>query len=133
MTPRPGPSRGDLRIGDAERDRAASELAEHFAQGRLDREEHAERLDRIWAARTGADLEPVFADLPGHATLATTAVARPARQRREPRLPGPLLVLLVVLGTVAVLANLPLILVGLAVWFLLVRGGCGSRRPYHRW
>ena len=132
MTPRTASSTGDLRIGEAERDRAASELADHYAQGRLDREEHAERLDRIWAARTGADLEPVFADLPGHRALAATAVARPARQRRVPRLPGPLLMLLVVVGTIAVLANLPLILVGLGVWFFLVRGGCGSRRPHHR-
>ena len=54
-----------LRIGDAEREQAAGQLAEHFAVGRIDRAEHAERLDRIWAARTQADLDPVFADLPG--------------------------------------------------------------------
>ena len=134
MTPRPGPvdrNPRDLRIGDAERERAASELADHYAAGRLDREEHAERLDRVWAARTPADLEPVFADLPGHAPPAPTR-ARPVSPRRRPRLPAPLLVLLVVLGAVAVLAHLPLILAGLAIWFFLVRG-CGSRRPRHRW
>jgi hypothetical protein len=132
MTPRPGPPRSDLRIGDAERERAASRLADHYVEGRLDREEHAERLDRIWAARTHADLEPVFADLPGHPTLAPAAPARPVSQRRLPRLPAPLLVLLVVVGTVAVLTNLPVILAGLAVWFFLVRG-CRSRRSSHRW
>jgi ferric-dicitrate binding protein FerR (iron transport regulator) len=132
MTPLPAPTRGDLRIGDAERDRAASELADHYAQGRLDGEEHAERLDRIWTARTRADLEPVFADLPGNATFATPSRPRPASRRRVARPPGPFLVLLVVLGAIAVLANLPLILVGLAVWFFVLRGGCGARRAYHR-
>jgi hypothetical protein len=46
-----------------------------------------------------------------------------------------LLVLLVALGVVAVLANLPLILVGLGVWFFFFRGGaCGSRmHPSRRW
>ena len=123
-----------LRIGDAERERAASQLAEHYAVGRLDREEHAERLDRVWAARTQADLDPVFADLPGHVPSAPTRAAgpRPAPARRRPQLPGPLLVLLVVMGTIAVATNLPLILVGLGVWFFFVRGGCGSRSR-HPW
>ncbi len=135
MTRRPRPShadlRTDLRIGDAERERASRELADHYAEGRLDREEHAERLDRIWAARTSADLAPVFADLPGYAAPPVPAVAQPSAPRRHSRLPGPLL-LVVVLGTIAVLTHLPLILIGLAAWFFLVRG-CGSRRPHQRW
>ena len=32
------------------------DLAEHYADGRLDTEEHDERLDAIWSARTRADL-----------------------------------------------------------------------------
>jgi hypothetical protein len=122
-----------LRIGDAERERAASQLAEHYAVGRLDRAEHAERLDRIWAARTQADLDPVFVDLPGHtpAAPARTAVPRPSPTRRRPRIPLPLLVLAVVLGVVAVLTHLPLILVGLGVWFLVSRGGCRARSWQH--
>lgn len=59
----PDPAR--LRIGDAQREAAARDLGEHYAQGRITTEEHHERLDRIWAARTDADLWPVFADLPG--------------------------------------------------------------------
>ena len=91
---------------------------------------------------------PVFRDLPGPG--GPTPGARRARTRRRPRrarfappasrgwarrIPGPLLVLLVVLGVVAVLANLPLILVGLGVWFFFLRGGaCGSRmHPSRRW
>ena len=65
---------GELRIGDAERTAAADELAEHYAQGRLSTEEHHERLDRIWEARTPSDLAPVFSDLPG------SAYQHPARQ-----------------------------------------------------
>ncbi|GAA4070924.1 DUF1707 SHOCT-like domain-containing protein [Nonomuraea soli] len=62
---------GELRIGDAERDRAMAVLREHFAQGRLSREELDERLDLALAARTARDLTAVTADLPvdeyGHA------------------------------------------------------------------
>ena len=54
----------DLRIGDAERERAAAELGEAYAQGRLTADEHSERLDRIWASRTRGDLGPILADLP---------------------------------------------------------------------
>ena len=53
-----------LRIGDADRETAARELGEHFAMGRIDADEHAERLEQIWAARTAADLAPAFRDLP---------------------------------------------------------------------
>ena len=53
-----------LRIGDAEREAAAHELGEHFAMGRITAEEHGERLEQIWGARTAADLAPVFRDLP---------------------------------------------------------------------
>ena len=52
------------RIGDAERDVATARLGDHFAAGRLDHEEYDERLDAIWSARTRADLDQVFWDLP---------------------------------------------------------------------
>ena len=55
----------ELRIGHAERDAATTELAEHYAVGRIDYEEHARRLDQIWAARTGTELRAAFVDLPG--------------------------------------------------------------------
>ena len=53
-----------VRIGTAEREAAASALSEHFAAGRLDQDELEERLDRTYAAKTAADLEPLFRDLP---------------------------------------------------------------------
>lgn len=61
----PEPQRAPLpRIGDAERDRAVDALQTHMAEGRLDREEFDERLGRALAAKTAADLQPLFVDLP---------------------------------------------------------------------
>jgi hypothetical protein len=54
----------EMRVGDAEREAAASELREHFASGRLDQDELNERLDRAFAARTRGDLNALFTDLP---------------------------------------------------------------------
>jgi hypothetical protein len=54
-----------LRASDADRDKAASVLNEAMAQGRLTAEEHSERLDAIYAAKTQADIVPVLDDLPG--------------------------------------------------------------------
>lgn len=119
-----------LRIGDAEREQAQAALGEHYAAGRLDHDEYSERLDRIWAARTRAELDPLFADLPGLDRARPPVTTWPAaRHRPGRRLPAPLLVLLVVLGAIAVLTHLPVVLVGLALWFFLVRGGC---RPHPR-
>lgn len=54
----------ELRIGDAEREAAASALGEHFASGRLAHEEYDERSAQVWTAKTSSDLGPLFADLP---------------------------------------------------------------------
>jgi hypothetical protein len=53
-----------LRASDADRDRAASMLNEAMAQGRLTAEEHSDRLDAVYAAKTHADIVPVIDDLP---------------------------------------------------------------------
>ena len=45
-----------IRIGDAERDKAVSDLGEHFAAGRLDREEFDDRADQAMQARFSTDL-----------------------------------------------------------------------------
>jgi hypothetical protein len=58
-------ARGTVRIGDRERDDAAQALGEHFAQGRLAREEYDDRLALVFGARTWSDLTPIFGDLPG--------------------------------------------------------------------
>jgi hypothetical protein len=60
-TYRPAP---ELRIGDFERQAAASQLQQHFAAGRITWEELDERLAGAYAARTRANLDALFTDLP---------------------------------------------------------------------
>jgi hypothetical protein len=62
-----------LRASDADRDRAASVLNEALAEGRLTPEEHSERLDSIYAAKTQADLVPLLKDLPAVADARSPA------------------------------------------------------------
>lgn len=63
------------RIGDAERDRAADYLREHMSVGRLSQEEFDERVTAALQARTAADLEPLFDDLPAPRPGQDVAVA----------------------------------------------------------
>jgi hypothetical protein len=53
-----------LRASDAERERAAAEIRGHYAVGRLDDGELAERLERVYGARTRGELQELRADLP---------------------------------------------------------------------
>ena len=59
---RPG---GSIRIGDSEREDAVKRLGEHYEAGRLSADEHSERVEQALKARTGADLDGLFTDLPG--------------------------------------------------------------------
>lgn len=59
------PDRQHLRASDAERDAVAARLREALAEGRLDPDEHSERLDAVYNAKTQGELEPLLADLPG--------------------------------------------------------------------
>ncbi len=54
----------DLRASDGERDRVAAVLADALATGRLDPQEHAERLEAVYAARTRGELAHLTVDLP---------------------------------------------------------------------
>jgi hypothetical protein len=67
-----------LRIGDAERDAAATDLGEHYAAGRLTLDELNERLDATFSARTFGQLTRIMADLPGPGWLAWPAAGHPA-------------------------------------------------------
>ena len=64
MDPQDFNTNSRLRASDADRDRAASVLNEAMAEGRLTPEEHSERLESIYAAKTQADLVPLLEDVP---------------------------------------------------------------------
>jgi len=68
----------DLRIGDAERDAAMTQLREHFVAGRLTFDELSERIDAALTAKTQRQLDRLMADLP-----------RPPRTRAEAAVPVP--------------------------------------------
>ncbi|MFI5616503.1 DUF1707 domain-containing protein [Streptomyces sp. NPDC051567] len=53
-----------MRASDADRDRFASVLADAVAEGRLNAEEHSERLDLLYAVKTVGELEALVRDLP---------------------------------------------------------------------
>ncbi len=75
----------DLRASDADRDRIADILREALAEGRLDAEEHAERIDGVYRAKTVGELEPLVRDLPGaHAPRRPAPEPGPAPSRPVP-------------------------------------------------
>ena len=67
---------GDLRVSDAERELAVSELSRAFQVGRLTTEEFQQRSEQAFAARTGNELTALLADLPVERDPAETAVAQ---------------------------------------------------------
>lgn len=76
-----------MRASDSDRDKVADRLREALADGRITPEEHAERIDAVYKAKTYADLEPVLSDLPGAggastATPADTSAQAPAAPPR---------------------------------------------------
>lgn len=56
---------GDIRAADSDRERLAAVLQQAAAEGRLSFEELEERLGRVYAAKTYADLAGITHDLPG--------------------------------------------------------------------
>ncbi|MFJ1794362.1 DUF1707 SHOCT-like domain-containing protein [Kitasatospora griseola] len=70
-TPAPAPApgtdlAGELRAADADRERVADLLRDAYAEGRLTVDEHAERIEAAYNARTFGELEPLTRDLPSH-------------------------------------------------------------------
>jgi len=91
---------GDLRVSDADRDRAVAELSEHFQAGRLTLEEFDERSGRALQARTARELTGLFTDLPASAARGAGTVAVPDAR---PYLPaGRVVVAAVALSAVAI-------------------------------
>src|SRR5450755_1569327 len=68
--------RSDVRGSDQDRERAAAEIREHFAAGRLTDEELSDRLSAVYRARTQEELAALRADLP-------KLPPSPAQQRAE--------------------------------------------------
>jgi hypothetical protein len=140
------PTGSRLRIGDAERDAAAASLGDHFAAGRLTREEFDERLDRAWSARTADELNPLFYDLPVSGDRRGAVRASQGQSvgfsgptdgrvvgRRGPRIPPPLMFILAIALLITVITNLPYILIALgALWFFGIIGHRGRSRCSQR-
>jgi len=122
-----------IRIGDTERDQAVSDLGDHFAAGRLSREEFDERADQAMQARFSSDLAPLFVDLP---EPVRAQQARGPQQRPggpPPWAYGLWLLPFVLLAGVAgaVLLNAPFLLWGL-IWLAVILKVTGHRRRHQR-
>ena len=74
-----------FRISDADRDRAAALLRDHFAAGRLTPEELDARLTATLNAKTFGDLHRVLADLPVAAPVLQHVIRRPPEAGRLER------------------------------------------------
>jgi Domain of unknown function (DUF1707) len=127
----------ELRIGDAEREAAVTALGEHYAAGRLSKDEFDERTAAALTALTASALAPLFGDLPaphaaGAAVSTTPGTVRPrpgwspSRSRRRPGwYPIPLLPVIVLLVALGVAGRIPWIVVPIVAWLCIGR--------FHRW
>lgn len=109
---------GSARASDADRERAIDVLKAAFAEGRLTREEHSERVRRAYRSRTYAQLAELSADLP--AGPLGTLPPQPAGASAAylpvatPRQTNPLAVASLVCGLIPVLpATLAAIILGI--------------------
>ena len=73
----------DLRIGDAERDLAMTQLREHFVAGRLTFDELTERIDAALVAKTQRQVDRLLADLRGPRGLPGPSAPRPPCRYRH--------------------------------------------------
>lgn len=67
-----------IRASDADRERVAASLRDHYAAGRLNGDEFNERLDKAYAASTLGDLADLQTDLPAPEPAPLPAPAQPA-------------------------------------------------------
>ena len=121
-----------MRVSDAERQAVTDRLAEHFSSGRLDQAEFDERVGRAMSAKTRADLNGLFDDLPETGAPAATdpATGQPRRRHRHPIL---LAALIVVVAIAAAHVVWPLLWIGFLVAIvLLATGTFGHTRPGQR-
>lgn len=77
------PDAPNLRASDEQRERAAQEIREHFAAGRLTEEELSERVQAAYSARTEQELKTLLADLPQLPATAAQQKAELAARRSQ--------------------------------------------------
>jgi hypothetical protein len=75
--------RADLRASDEERERAAQEIREHFAAGRLSQEELDDRMSAVYRSQTAEELRMLRADLPSLPPTPQQQRAELAQRRSE--------------------------------------------------
>jgi hypothetical protein len=137
---------GNLRVSDADRDRAVTELAGHFQAGRLTADELDERSGRALRARTASELAGLFADLPPDRAAATSAATGPdlASSRWSPYkwsarvTTAPLAIGFAITAAVVILTSFPhrhyhpAMLIPILVVLLVIRRLAGARRRQWR-
>ena len=69
------------RASDTDRDQVAAILRDALADGRLDNDEFAERLDAAYRAKTFGELDTLTADLPTSAVVPAATDRAPAAQQ----------------------------------------------------
>jgi Domain of unknown function (DUF1707) len=131
MTPQP-----EIRIGDAEREAAVTALGEHYAAGRLTKEEYDERAGIAWTAKTNSALWPLFADLPrpqaGPRPTRATVRQRPRSNHGVGSVMSTVMIVLMAVIAFKLLTHVWLLpLIGL-FWLLWIRTSLHARRA-QRW
>lgn len=111
----------NVRVGTAERERAAAALGEHFAAGRLDIDEFDERVGRAYAAKTAGELVVLFTDLP------RPVAAKASRAQPRTLLPVAVIAVLLFATAVVVATHIVPFLVFPLLFFLFIRGHHGFR------
>ncbi len=112
----------NIRVSDAERQAVADRLAEHFSSGRLDQAEFDERVGRAMSAKTRADLNGLFDDLPETGAPAATDPTT-GQLRRRHRHPVLLAALIVFVAIAAAHVVWPLLWIGFLVAIVLFATG----------
>lgn len=111
-----------MRVSDAERQAVADRLAEHFSSGRLDQAEFDERIGKAMSAKTRADLNGLFDDLPETGAPAATDPTT-GQLRRRHRHPVLLAALIVFVAIAAAHVVWPLLWIGFLVAIVLFATG----------
>jgi hypothetical protein len=129
------------RIGDAERDQAVQFLQEHHSQGRLDPAEFDDRMTAALRAKTQADLDRLFSDLPSPTPRSPGKDVAPAASR-QPAPPAPIAKRVwgavdIVVGAIWPITLLVLFALHWHPWYLIfvpiiVSSIWGQRRAQHR-